>query len=161
MRIIHKWGLWVGCTVCCYPTPKSSHDDANNLCSFDSMKSCRKLIEEYEERRKRIIYAMSRLIDRKTKNFQDVNMIFLHTQNLSNELNAKVAAFDAQQFNYEFCGTEKALRSQIDDLKWEEMQCNQTFLEDATFRKEYKIEHVTIGVLDKSEYPKFEAKEHV
>uniref|UniRef100_M1DM67 Uncharacterized protein n=1 Tax=Solanum tuberosum TaxID=4113 RepID=M1DM67_SOLTU len=86
---------------------KLSHDDANNLCSFDSMKSYRKLINESEERRRRIIYVMSRLIDRKMKHFQDVNMFFLPTQNLSNELNAKVAAFDAQQFNYEFCDTEK------------------------------------------------------
>uniref|UniRef100_M1DEY2 Uncharacterized protein n=1 Tax=Solanum tuberosum TaxID=4113 RepID=M1DEY2_SOLTU len=95
------------------------------------------------------------------KHFQDVNMFFLHTQNLSNELNAKVAAFDAQQFNYEFCNTEKALRSQIEDLKRKEMQCNQTFLEDATFGKKYNTEHVAIGVLEKSEYPKFGVKEHV
>ncbi|KAG5580438.1 hypothetical protein H5410_051065 [Solanum commersonii] len=47
-----------------------------------------KLIEESEERRRRIIYMMSRLIDRKMKHFQDVNMFFLQTQNLRNELNA-------------------------------------------------------------------------
>jgi len=70
----------------------------------------------------------------------------LHTQNLSNELNANFATFDAQQSNYEFCDTEKALRSQIEDLKREEMQCNQTFLEDATFGKEYKTERVAINV---------------
>ncbi|KAH0712205.1 hypothetical protein KY289_008164 [Solanum tuberosum] len=98
--ILQPWdfqlvGLWVGCTVCCYPTPKPSHDDANNLCSFDNMESCRKLIEEYEERRWRIIYVMSHLTDRKMKHFEDVNMFFLHTQNLIKELNAKVAAFDA------------------------------------------------------------------
>ena len=62
-------------------------------------------------------------------------IFFLHTQNLSNELNAKVIAFDAQQLNYGFCDTEMALRRQIDDLKQKEMQCNQTFLEDATFGK--------------------------
>ncbi|KAG5594989.1 hypothetical protein H5410_036221, partial [Solanum commersonii] len=155
------WGLWVDFTVCCYPSPKPSHDDANNLCSYDSMKSCRKLIEASEERRRRIIYVMSRLLDRKMKHFQDVNMFFLQIQNLSNELNAKVAAFDAQQSNYEFCDTEKALRSQIENPKREEMHCNQTFLEDATFGKEYKTEHVAIGVLEKSDYPKFGAKEHV
>ncbi|KAG5584602.1 hypothetical protein H5410_045036 [Solanum commersonii] len=38
-----------------------------------------------------------------------------------------------------------ALRSQIEDKKREEMQCNQTFHEDATFGKEYKTEHVAIG----------------
>ncbi|KAG5586183.1 hypothetical protein H5410_046617, partial [Solanum commersonii] len=65
--------------------------------------------------------------------------------NLSNELNGKVGTFDAQQSNYELCDTKKALRSQIEDLKWEEMQCNQTFHEDATFGKEYKIDHVSIG----------------
>ncbi|KAG5615454.1 hypothetical protein H5410_015278 [Solanum commersonii] len=108
------------------------------------METCGKLIEEYEERHRRIIFVMSRLIDRKMKHFQVVNMFFLNTQNLSNELNEKVAAFDAQQSNYEFCVTEKALRSQIEDLKWEEMQCNQTFLEDASFEKEYKTEHVAI-----------------
>uniref|UniRef100_M1D921 Uncharacterized protein n=1 Tax=Solanum tuberosum TaxID=4113 RepID=M1D921_SOLTU len=80
---------------------------------------------------------------------------------LSNELNAKVAAFDAQQSNYEFCDTEKALRSQIEDLKREEIQCNQTFLEDATFEKEYKSDHVAIGVLEKSKYLKLGYKEHV
>ncbi|KAG5628197.1 hypothetical protein H5410_013415 [Solanum commersonii] len=63
--------LWIDCTVCCYPTPKPSHDDANNLCSFDSMKSCRKLMEEFEKHRRRIIYV-SCLIDRKMKHFQDV-----------------------------------------------------------------------------------------
>ncbi|KAG5616469.1 hypothetical protein H5410_016293 [Solanum commersonii] len=125
------------------------------------MESCMKLIEEYVERRRRIIYVMSRLIDRKMEHFQDVNMFFLHTQNLSNELNANVSAFDAQQSNYELCDTEKALRSQIEDLKREEMQCNQTFHKDATFGKEYKTEHVAIGILEKFEYPKFGAKEHV
>ncbi|KAK4729439.1 hypothetical protein R3W88_022427 [Solanum pinnatisectum] len=64
---------------------------------------------------------MSHLIKIKSKHFQDVKMFFLHTQNLSNELNVKVAAFDAKQSNYEFCDTEKALRSQIEDLKREEM----------------------------------------
>ncbi|KAG5592682.1 hypothetical protein H5410_043196 [Solanum commersonii] len=125
------------------------------------MESCRKLIEEYEERRRRIVYVMSRLIDRKMEHFQNVNMFFLHTQNLSNELNAKVAVFDAQQSNYEFCDTEKALRSQIEDLKRVKMQCNRTFHEDATFGKEYKTEHVAIDVLEKSEYPKFGAKKHI
>ncbi|KAH0645768.1 hypothetical protein KY284_033652 [Solanum tuberosum] len=52
----------------------------------------RKLIEKYEERRRRIIYVMSRFIDRKMEHFQNVNMFFLYTQNLSNELNAKVVA---------------------------------------------------------------------
>ena len=83
----------------------------------------------------RITYDMSRLIDKKTKHCEDVNMFFLHTQNVSNELNAKVAAFDTQQFNYEFCDTEKVFRNHIDDLKLMEMRCNQTFLEDATFGK--------------------------
>ncbi|KAK4726858.1 hypothetical protein R3W88_031775 [Solanum pinnatisectum] len=49
-------------------------------------------------------------------------IFFLHTQNLSNELNAKVVVFDAQQSNYEFCDTEKALKSQIEDLTLQEMQ---------------------------------------
>lgn len=66
-------------------------------------------------------------------------MFFLHTQNLSNELNAKVAEFDVQQSNYEFCDTEKTLRSQIEDLKWKEIQCNQTFHEDATFEKSIRL----------------------
>ncbi|KAK4731696.1 hypothetical protein R3W88_024684 [Solanum pinnatisectum] len=83
------------------------------------MKSYRKLIEEYEESHRRIIYVVSHLIDRKTKHIQDVDMFFLHTQNLSNELNAKGVAFDAQQSHYEFCETEKSLRSQIEDLKRE------------------------------------------
>uniref|UniRef100_M1DLG9 Uncharacterized protein n=1 Tax=Solanum tuberosum TaxID=4113 RepID=M1DLG9_SOLTU len=65
---------------------------------------------------------------------------------LKQELNTKVVAVDAQQSNYEFCDTEKALRSQTDDLKREEIQCNQTFLEDTTFEKEYKGEHVAFGV---------------
>ncbi|KAG5630344.1 hypothetical protein H5410_002061 [Solanum commersonii] len=89
-------------------------------------------------------------------------IIFVPLINLNNELNAKVAAFDAQQFNYEFCNTEKALRSQIEDLKRKEMQCTQTFLEDAIFGNKYNIEHVSIGVsFGEVEYPKFGVKEHV
>uniref|UniRef100_M1DLR5 Uncharacterized protein n=1 Tax=Solanum tuberosum TaxID=4113 RepID=M1DLR5_SOLTU len=95
------------------------------------------------------------------EHFQNVNMFFLHTQNLSNELNAKVGAFDAQQSNYEFFDTEKALKSQIEDLKRQEMQCNQNFHEDATFGNEYKTEHVAIGVLEKSDYLKFGTKKLV
>ncbi|KAG5615911.1 hypothetical protein H5410_015735 [Solanum commersonii] len=127
--------LWVGYTVCCYPTPKPSHDDANKLCSFDSIEFCRKLIEEYEERHTRVIYVMSRLIDRKLKHIQDVDMFFLHTQNLSNELNAKVATFYARQFNYEFCDTEKALRSQIEDLDGRRYNAITIFLKMPRLRK--------------------------
>ncbi|KAK4717111.1 hypothetical protein R3W88_015449 [Solanum pinnatisectum] len=73
------------------------------------------------------------------KHFQDVNLFFLHTQNLSNELNAKVAAFDTQQSNYEFCDTEKALRSQIEDLNGRRCNAIRFFLKMPHLGKSVKL----------------------
>ncbi|KAK4733991.1 hypothetical protein R3W88_008252 [Solanum pinnatisectum] len=73
------------------------------------------------------------------KHIQDVDIFFLHTQNLSNELNAKGTAFDAQQSNYEFCDTEKALRSQIEDLNGRRYNAITIFLKMPHLRKSTKV----------------------
>lgn len=82
--------------MCCYSTPKPYHDDSNNSLSFYSMDSCMKLLEEYEERFRRIICGMKQYLEKRIKLMQDVYKFGMHTHNLSNELTTKVIMFDAQ-----------------------------------------------------------------
>jgi len=76
---------------------------------------------------------------------QEVDMFVLHIQNLSNELNAKIVAFDAQQFNYEFCDTEKGTQKSYWGSKTGGDIMQSYFSWNATF-EEYKSELVAFGV---------------